>query len=107
MENNIEVRKISKKTWIWISIIIILGAISFFIVENGKSGKAEKVLNELGYTEISNVKVYSITQVENIDTKIQGYKYFVKFRDNKEDKECKGFILKDFKHNVDKDLDCK
>ncbi len=107
MEDTIEVRKIGKKTWIWMGIIILLGIIVFFIVENGKSVKAEKVLHELGYQQVSDVKVYSITQVENIDTKVQGYKYFVKFKDVKENKECKGFILKDFKHNVDKDLICE
>lgn len=107
MENNIEVRKIGRKTWIWIGVIILLGLATFIIVENGKASKAEKVLKELGYEQISDVKVYSITQVENIDTKVQGHKYFVKFKDLKENKECKGFILKDFKHNVDKDLICK
>lgn len=107
MENNIEVRKIGRKTWIWIGVIILLGLATFIIVENGKASKAEKVLKELGYEQISDVRVYSITQVENIDTKVQGYKYFVKFKDLKENKECKGFILKDFKHNVDKDITCE
>jgi hypothetical protein len=107
VENNIEVRKIGRKTWIWIGVIILLGLATFIIVENGKASKAEKVLKELGYEQISDVRVYSITQVENIDTKVQGYKYFVKFKDLKENKECKGFILKDFKHNVDKDITCE
>lgn len=107
MENEIEVRKISKKTWIWMGIIIVLGIVVFFLVESGKVSKAEKVLYELGYKQVSNVKVYSITQVENVDTNIQGYKYFVKFRDMEVNKDCKGFILKDFKQNVDKDLICE
>ncbi len=107
MENNIEIRKINKKTWIWIGVIIALGILVFIMVENGKSAEVEKILNEIGYPQVASVKVYSKIQVENIDTKIQGYKYFVKFTDTKENKECEGFVSKDFKHNLNKDITCK
>lgn len=107
MEENIEVRKISPKMIIMMVLIIILGIVVFFVVENGKSAKATKVLNELGYANVEDVRVYSITDVENMDTRIQGKKYFVKFKDLQTNQECKGFILKDFKHHVDKDLICE
>jgi hypothetical protein len=107
LEEKIEVRKINKNMSIVIGIIILLGIAVFFMVENGKSSKAKKILIELGYKNIGNVEVYSVTQVENVDTKIQGYKYFVKFKDLEQNKECKGFILKDFKHNIDKDVVCE
>lgn len=107
MEENIEVRKISPKMIIMMVLIIILGIVVFFVVENGKSAKATKVLNELGYSNVEDVRVYSITDVENMDTRIQGKKYFVKFKDLQTNQECKGFILKDFKHHVDKDLICE
>jgi hypothetical protein len=107
MEEKVEVRKISTKMIVMMVITVILGIGVFFVVENGKSAKAAKVLNELGYTNIEDVRVYSITDVENMDTKIQGKKYFVKFKDLQTNKECKGFILKDFKHNVAKDLICE
>ncbi len=107
MEEKIEVRKISPKMIIMIGVTILLGIVVFFIGENGKSVKAEKILNELGYTQVTDVKVYSITDVENIDTKIQGKKYFVKFKDLQTNQNCKGFILKDFKQHIDKDLICE
>lgn len=107
MENTIEVRKISTKTYIFMAVIAILGIIIFYMAEQGKSAKAEKILVELGYKNTNNVKVYSVTQFENIDTKIQGYKYFVSFTDASTNKHCKGFIAKDFKQNVNKDIVCE
>ena len=107
MENQIEVRKINRKTAIYMGIIIVLGIVFFLLVEDGKSAKAEKILTELGYQKVSDVEVFSVTQFENIDTKIQGYKYFVTFTDETTQQKCKGFIAKDFKHNVMKDLTCE
>lgn len=107
MENTVEVRKISTKTYIVMAIIVLLGVAVFYLVENGKSTKAEKILIDLGYKNIKNVEVFSVTQFENIDTKIQGYKYFVTFTDISTNKQCKGFIVKDFKHNIDKDINCE
>jgi len=107
MDENIEVRKISRKMIAMIVAIVVSGIIIFFVNENGKIAKAEKILYKLGYTQISDLKVYSVTNVENMDTKIQGYKYFVKFKDLSTNQNCKGFILKDFKQYVDKDLICQ
>ncbi len=106
MEETIEVRKISTKTFVYMGIIALLGVVFFYVAENGKASKAAKILNDLGYKEIADVSVYSVTQFENIDTKIQGYKYFVKFTNRATNEECEGFIIKDFKHNIDKDLTC-
>lgn len=88
-------------------IIAVIGAIVFYISEQGKSSKAEKILTELGYKNTSDVKVFSVAQFENIDTKIQGYKYFVTFNDNATNQKCKGFVAKDFKRNVYKDIACE
>jgi len=107
VEETIEVRKISRKTYIYMAIIALLGIVIFYLSEQGKSGKAQKILAELGYKNTTHVEVYSVTQFENVDTKIQGYKYFVTFNDIDTNQECKGFIAKDFKHNVIKDLTCK
>lgn len=105
-EQNIEVRKIGLKTYIYMGIIVVLGIVFFLLVENGKSVKATKILKELGYENVKDVSVYSIKDFENIDTKIQGKQYFVKFENLDTNEFCKGFIIKDFKHNVDKDLTC-
>lgn len=106
-EEQYEVRKISLKTYIYMGIIVVLGIIFFIISQNGKIAKATKILQDLGYTNVANVRVYSIKDFENIDTKIQGKQYYVKFKNLYTNEECKGFIIKDFKHNVDKDITCK
>lgn len=105
-QQNIEVRKIGLKTYIYMGIIVVLGIIFYILVQDGRSAKATKLLKELGYEHVDSVKVYSIKDFENIDTKIQGKQYFVKFKDLDSNKFCKGFIIKDFKHNVDQDLTC-
>lgn len=105
-ENEIEVRKIGLKTYIYMGIIIVLGIIFYMLAENGKVVKASKILHDLGYTKIENVRVYSEKQVEDTSTKIQGYRYFVKFDDLLTNQQCKGFILKDFKGKIAKDLEC-
>jgi len=101
-----ETRKIPLKSFIIMTIISILGVATYFITENGKSAKVTRILNEVGYTNIKNVKVYGITKVENKDTRIQGYKYFTIFI-NKDNQECRGFIMKNFKNKIIKDISCK
>ena len=105
--NNIEVRKISTKTFIYMGIIVILGVIFFVIAQNGKDAKATQVLKQLGYKNISEVRVLTINDFENMDTRIQGKKYSLKFKNLDTNELCKGFIIRDFKNNVDKDLLCK
>lgn len=105
--NNIEVRKISTKTFIYMGIIVILGVIFFIIAQSGKNAKATEVLKQLGYTNVSSVRVFAIHDFENMDTRIQGKKYSLKFKNLDTNELCKGFIIKDFKNNVDKDLLCK
>ena len=58
MSDDIEIRKIPKKTSIIIGLIIVLGIMSFFLVSAGKAAKATKILNQLGIEDISDVTVY-------------------------------------------------
>jgi hypothetical protein len=102
-----EVRKLPKKTKMYIYILIALGIVSFFLVDSGKAVKATKVLHELGYKDVSDVQVYATQEFLREDINVKGYKYTVKFVDNETAQECKGYILKDFKNNVEKDLLCK
>ena len=100
-------RKIPKKTIFYIIILVVLGIATYFMTEYGKSQKVTKILNDLAYKNINNVKVYGITKVEDKVTRIQGFKYFVKFNDNSTHKQCKGFVYKDFKRKLNKDIICK
>jgi len=102
-----EVRKLPKKTIVIIIILSLLGVLWFFAVAFGQSTKATKILHTLGYKNISHVKVYAIHKVLREDTNINGFRYTVSFINLDTNKECKGFLLKDFKQNVAKDLLCK
>ena len=77
------------------------------VIKNGKAAKATKILHQLGYTKVSNVSVFSKTEFLNENNNVKGYQYALKFTDNTNNKECKGFVIKDFKRNVNQDLDCK
>ena len=102
-----EVRELPKKTKIYIYIIVVLGIISFFLVDFGKAAKASKILEQLGYKNISGVQVYGTQEFLREDINIKGYRYTVKFTNNDTNEECKGYILKDLKNNVEKDLLCE
>jgi len=102
-----EVRKLPKKTIIYLVILGILGVLSYFIVSGGQSVTASKIIKQLNYNNISDVQVYAKHQFLREDTNIKGYKYSVSFIDNDKKEECKGFVLQDFKGNVTQDLNCK
>jgi hypothetical protein len=102
-----EVRKLPKKTVIYMIILGVLGIVWFFLVSYGQSSKVIKILNSLGYKNISNVKVYANHEFVREDTNIKGYKYTISFINQHTSEECKGFVVKDLKRNVEKDLICK
>jgi len=105
MEN--EVRKLPKKTIVIMVILGLLGLALFFAVAYGQSVKATKILNQLGYKNVSDVKVYANHQFIREDINVKGFKYTVSFINKDTNEQCKGFILKDFKRNVDKDIICQ
>ncbi|MEA2049546.1 MAG: hypothetical protein U9O56_02275 [Campylobacterota bacterium] len=102
-----EIRKLPKKTFIYIGILVILGIASFFIVANGKAVKATKILNTLGYKNVADVKVYASHEFLREDINVKGYKHTISFTNLETSQFCKGFVLKDFRGNVEKDLICK
>jgi len=102
-----EVRKLPKKTVYFMIILVSLGFIWFFLVSYGQSQKVTKILHQLGYNNIENVKVYANHEFLREDINVKGYKYTVSFTDLSKNEICKGFVLKDFKRNVEKDLICK
>ena len=101
-----EVRKMPKKTVFLMIILIGLGIVWYFLVANGQAGKVTKILHKLGYDNVRDVKVYANHQFLREDINVKGYKYTVSFKDLQANEECKGFVLQDFKRNVDKDLIC-
>ncbi len=101
-----EVRKLPKKTVIYMVILGALGVLWLFLVSYGQSSKVIKILDTLGYKNISKVKVYANHQFLREDINVKGFKYTISFIDNAKNEECKGFVLKDFKRNVEKDLIC-
>jgi hypothetical protein len=105
--DKIKVRKLPKKTKIIFFILIIISILVYFSQKNGKEIKAFKILNKIGYSNIVNLKVYSKTQVEDKITRIQGYKYFVIFKNQDNNKTCRGFIYRNFKNKTAQDLSCK
>ena len=87
-------------------ILILAGFATFFLTEDGKSKKVTKILHKVGYTHVQDVKVYGITKVENKDTRVQGFKYFVIFKNNDTNQKCRGFVLQDFKRHTADDITC-
>ena len=102
-----EVRKLPKKTIVYLILIGILGIISYFIVSSGQSVKVTKILNDLGYKNIKNVQVYANHEFLREDINVKGYKYTISFVNEDTQELCKGFVLKDYKRNIEKDLICQ
>ncbi|MEA3553024.1 MAG: hypothetical protein U9R39_01335 [Campylobacterota bacterium] len=102
----IEVRKLPKKTIVYMVILGVLGIFWFFLVFFGQATKVTKILNTLGYENVSKVKVYANHQFLREDINVKGIKYTISFVNKETNEKCKGFVLKDFKRNVEKDLIC-
>ncbi len=105
MEN--EVRKLPKKTVVYLIIMGIIGVLTIFIVSNGQAIKVERILSTTIYKNVSEVKVHANHQFLREDTNVKGIKYTVAFYNKDTNEDCKGFVLKDFKRNVTTDLICK
>ena len=101
-----EIRKMPKKTVFLMIILIGLGILWYFLVANGQATKLTKILHKLGYDKVMDVKVYANHQFIRDDINVKGYKYTISFTDISKNETCKGFVLQDFKRNVEKDLIC-
>jgi len=106
MKEEIQVRQIPKKTFVIFGIMIVLAIIIYSLTENTRVSKAHAILNNQGYTDVSDLKVYSKQKFEDPKTMIQGYQYFVKFKNNTTNEQCKGFVLRNFKNKMDHDISC-
>jgi len=101
-----EIRRLPKKTVFIMIVLSILGIIWYFLVANGQATTVTKILHKLGYDKVIDVKVYANHQFIRDDINVKGYKYTISFTNLKTNETCKGFVLKDFKKNVEKDLIC-
>lgn len=106
MDEAIQVRQLPKNTKIIFIALFVISIGIYFLVQNTLKQDTEAILYKLGYKNISNLEVFSKNKVEDKETRIQGFKYFVKFNDLQNNKKCTGFILKDFKRKLAKDIDC-
>ncbi len=102
-----EIRKLPKKTVIMITTLVVVGILIFIIASAGKAVKVEQILQKLGYKDVSNITVYATQEFLREDINIKGMKYTVSFTNNQTKQKCKGFVLKDYKGNVEEDLLCK
>ncbi len=110
MNNNqeIQVRKIPKKTIILIVLMTMIIVIGFLFIQKTKSLKIEEILNSLGHKNISNVNVINKLSVEDKKTKVKSTLYKVTFKDNDLNKECIGFIHRSKNgKKYSEDFDCK
>ena len=101
-----EVRKLPKKTIFFMGVLVLLGIVWFLLVANGQATKVTKILHKLGYDNVKDVKVYAHHQFLREDINVKGFKYSISFTNITTNENCKGFVLKDFKRNVEKDLIC-
>lgn len=106
--NDVEVRKLPKKTIYIIVGLIILGILAAFAISYSQKAQMEAILKKLGYEDVSSITIYNKTPVTNDKTKVRGDLSKIKFVNNNTQKECFGFILKNKKTGeYTKDLDCK
>lgn len=110
MANNeeIEVRKLPKKTIILLIVLTAIIVAGFIFIQITKSMKMEEVLKTLDHPNVSNVKVINKLSVEDKETKVKSTVFKVVFKDNDLNKECIGFVHRsnDGKRYT-KDFDCK
>ncbi len=107
MSENIEVRKLPKKTIISILILVILGLMSFFILKELKEEKMSEILLSLEHKNIKDIQVINKLSVEDKKTKYKSTVYKVKFFDKDTTKTCIGFIQLKRDNTYSEDLDCK
>lgn len=106
MSSEYEVRKLPKKTIVYIVILVLLGIGGYFIITKSKEIKVAEILEKVGHKNVSNIIVFGEHEFLNQETNIKGKQYSIKFTDSN-GKECRGFVFKDYKRNYMKDLECK
>ncbi|WP_072680420.1 hypothetical protein [Arcobacter sp. LA11] len=107
MSNEVEIRKMPKKTIVLISIMTLIALAGFIFITTTKSMKMEEVLSSLGHKNIIDIKVINKLSVEDKETKIKSTVYKIAFKDIDLNKDCIGFVHRSNKGKYSKDIDCK
>ena len=105
--NEIEVRKLPKKTIIIIFILITIFLIGFLFLKTMKEAKMLEILNTLGHENVNKIEVINKLSVEDKETRYKSTVYKVRFDDEATNKTCIGFIHIGKNKKYSKDLDCK
>lgn len=106
-KDELEIRRLPKRTIIIIVIMTLLTIIGFSFIVFTKNMKLTEVLNTLGHKNISDLKVVNRMTVEDKETRIKSTVYKVDFIDNDLNKECYGFVHRSNDGKYTKDIDCK
>ncbi len=105
---NIEVRRLPKKTIYIIAVLVVLGILASLTISLSQQAKMSETLKTVGFPNVKSITIYNTSPVEDEQTKIRGELTKLKFKDLNTGKECFGFVLKNKKTGeYTKDLDCK
>lgn len=107
MSQHIEVRKIPRKHIIAIVLIIFVGIAFYGISTKLKEEKLREILATLGHPNIAHITVFKTHKVEDMEVQKKGTLYSLEFTDLTLQKECRGFVLYNYKKEYSKDLECK
>lgn len=106
-QEEIEVRKLPKKSIIIIIVMSIVILLGFMFEVFSRNIKMEEVLADLGHKDVTKIEVINKMSVEDKVTKVKSTVYKIIFYDKTMQKECIGFIHRSNDGKYSKDLDCK
>jgi len=101
-----EVRKLPKKTIIIMIVLTLLCFIGYLIITLSRDAKILEVLNSFGYKKVSDIIVYSVSQVEDENTKIRSKLFKVGFTNDETNQECYA-LINEYNGNFKKEIECK
>ena len=108
MSQNVEVRKIPKKSIYIIIGIVLLGGLALLATSLSQQMKMEEILQTLGYDNVTSITIYNKTPVQDDATGQRSELTKLNFKDLNTNQECFGFVLKDKKtRKYTKNIDCK
>lgn len=103
----IEVRKLPKKSIIYISIIFILAVIVLFLQSFSTQEEVKKHLSKIGYENVGDITVYNKSKMNDEETKGNGKLYKIKFTNINTNQICNGLIFINKFKKIKEDLDCE
>lgn len=102
-----EVRKLPKKTILFIVILVFLSVLVIYSQSLMTQNEVKEHLNKIGITNVKNITVYNKSKMNDEKTKGNGKLYKIKFYDIDKNKECIGLIFIDRFKKIKQDIDCE